>query len=378
MKIAIVHDWLVTYACAERVLEQMLKVYPNADLFSIIDFIDDKDRDFLSKKKSKTSFIQNLPFAASKYRYYLPFMMNAIERFNLSRYDLVISSSHAVAKGVKTRSNQLHICMCYSPIRYAWDMREQYLKETKLDKGLKGLIVRSILDRIKIWDLKTSSGVDFFIAISEFISNRIENFYMRSSEVIYPPVDTKMFSLTTQKREEYYVTCSRMVPYKKIDLIVETFSKNFPNKKLIVIGDGPDFKKIKALANCNVTLKGKSDFNTLYKYLSSAKAFIFAAEEDFGISPIEAQSCGTPVIAYGKGGALETVIGIENENPTGIFFKEQTISSLSDAIHIFDKNIGKITHESCRKNAMRFNEKRFRKEFQDFVEEKISEKKVNK
>ena len=378
MKIAIVHDWLVTYAGAERVLEQMLKVYPDADLFSIIDFIDDKDRDFLSQKKSNTSFIQKLPFANSKYRYYLPLMMNAIERFNLSRYDLVISSSHAVAKGVKTRSNQLHICMCYSPIRYAWDMREQYLKETKLDKGLKGLIVRSILDRIKIWDLKTISGVDFFIAISEFISSRIQNFYMRSSEVIYPPVDTNMFSLTTQKREEYYVTCSRMVPYKKIDLIVETFSKNFPYKKLIVIGDGPDFKKIKALAGSNVTLTGKLNFSTLYTYLSSAKAFIFAAEEDFGISPIEAQSCGTPVIAYGRGGALETVIDIENENPTGLFFKEQTISSLSDAIHIFDKNIGRITHESCRKNAIRFNEERFRKEFKDFVEAKISEKKVNK
>lgn len=264
--------------------------------------------------------------------------------------------------------------MCYSPIRYAWDLQEQYLKETKLNKGIRGLVVRSILNRIRIWDLNTVKSVNHFIAISEYISKRIKKTYMRDSTVIYPPVDTEKFSLSKCIKKEYYVTCSRMVPYKKIDLIVETFTKKFPDKKLIVVGDGPDYKKIKSLAGLNILFEGRANFRVLNKHLCHAKAFVFAAEEDFGISPIEAQSCGTPVIAFGKGGAKETVRGLDQKNPTGVFFNEQTIDSLSKAIHIFEENIGKITRESCRKNALRFNKERFRCEFRDFVESKLTSK----
>jgi glycosyltransferase involved in cell wall biosynthesis len=371
MKIAIVHDWLVTYAGAERVLEQMINVYPEAEIFSLVNFLDSNEEKFIKNKHVHTSFIQKMPFAKSKYRLYLPLMMIAVEQFDLSKFDLIISSSHAVAKGVLTGPNQVHICMCYSPIRYAWDLQHQYLKESNLTNGIKSILARKLLHKVRIWDVRTSLNVDYFIAISSFISKRIKKTYRRKSTVIYPPVNTDEF-FPSDIANDYYVTCSRMVPYKKIDLIVETFSKNFPNKKLIVIGDGPDFKKIQSLAGNNVSLVGKASFEDLKFYLSSAKAFIFAAEEDFGISPLEAQSCGTPVIAYGKGGALETVIGIENEKPTGVFFKKQTIDSLTTAVNDFEKNIGIIEPHNCRENALKFNEERFQVAFKSFVEKKYN------
>ena len=291
MKVAIVHDWLVTYAGAERVLEQMIQAFPDAEIFSVVDFLEDSNRHWLKNKKAKTSFIQKLPFAKSKYRTYLPIMPFAVEQIDLSSFDLIISSSHAVAKGVLTGPDQLHICMCYSPIRYAWDLQHQYLYESNLKKGIKSFFARWILHKFRLWDNRTSNGVDYFIAISQFISRRIEKTYRRNSEVIYPSVDTNKFNQNGEKREDFYVTCSRMVPYKKIDLIVETFTKKFPDKELVVIGHGPDFEKIKNLAGDNVKLTGRAEFKSLHNYLSSAKAFIFAAEEDFGIGPLEAQSC---------------------------------------------------------------------------------------
>jgi len=367
MKVAIIHDWLVTYAGAERVLEQMILAFPDAKIFSIVDFLDDSNRQWLGGKKAKTSFIQNLPFARSKYRAYLPLMPYAVEQFNLSSFDLIISSSHAVAKGVLTGPDQIHICMCYSPIRYAWDLQHQYLHESNLNKGLKSFFVRLILHKIRLWDNRTSNGVDHFIAISQFISRRIYKTYRRNSDVIYPSVDTEKYVQFVTKKKEFYVTCSRMVPYKKIDLIVETFTKVFPEKQLVVIGDGPDFKKVKNLAGDNIKFAGRADFNYLHNYLSSAKAFIFAAEEDFGIAPLEAQSCGTPVIAYGKGGALETIIGLDAPMPTGVFFDEQTVESLTIGVRLFEANCKLISAENCRQNALRFSETRFQKEFKDFV-----------
>ena len=372
MKIAIIHDWLVTYAGAERVLEQMLNIYPEADLFSIVDFIPEDSRGFILNKPVTTSFIQKLPFAKSKYRSYLPLMPLAIEQFDLSSYNLIISSSHAVAKGVITGPNQIHICMCYSPIRYAWDLQHQYLKESGLNKGLKGWLAKWFLHKIRIWDLRTVNGVDEFIAISDFISKRISKVYRRGSNVIYPPVYVDDFS-KDYKKEEFYFTSSRMVPYKKIDLIVEAFSKQLPHKKLIVIGEGPDFKKIKLLAGSNVSLLGYQEFSVLKDHLGKAKAFIFAAEEDFGIAPLEAQASGTPVIAFGKGGALETIIGLDKEKPTGVFFYEQTIESLVSAINVFEDNKHVITKENCVSNAERFSSDRFRLEFKSFIQLRIKE-----
>lgn len=372
MKVAIIHDWLITYAGAERALEQIIEIYPDCDLFSIIDYLPSNQRRFIKNKKVETSFIQKLPFAKKHYRKYLSLMPLAIEQFDLSKYDLIISSSHAVAKGVITGPDQLHICYCYTPIRYAWDLQHQYLKEANLHKGILGWIARRILHKIRLWDYRTSNGVDHFIAISNFISKRIKKVYRRRSTVLFCPVDIDSFQFSNIERDDYYVTCSRMVPYKRIDLIVETFSKLLPTKKLIVIGDGPEYEKIRKLAGNNVHLMGAQPFEVLKKHLSTAKAFIFAAEEDFGIAPIEAQACGTPVIAYGKGGALETIKDIDKDNPSGIFFQEQTPQSLYESIIKFE-DINIITKEACRKNAERFSNREFRNQFSEIVNKLVHE-----
>lgn len=325
MKVAIVCDWLVTYAGAERVIEQMLKVYPEADLFAVVDFLPEGSRDFLMNKSVTTTFIQNLPKAKKYYRAYLPLMPIAIEQLDLSSYDLVISSSHCVAKGILTGPDQIHISYVHSPVRYAWDLQHQYLRESGLTHGLKSKIARAILHYIRIWDTRTSNGVDYFISNSRFIAKRIWKCYRREATVVYPPVNIDIFQYCEEK-EDYYVTASRMVPYKKMDLIVEAFTQ-MPDKKLVVIGDGPDFEKIKKKAGTNVTLLGFAPDNVMRDYMQHAKAFVFAAEEDFGITPVEAQACGTPVIAYGKGGSLETVRGLGvQENRLGFSLKNKLLN----------------------------------------------------
>ncbi len=371
MKIAIVHEWFDSYAGSEKVLEQMLKVYPKADLFAVVDFLPQDERGFIQNKKVITTFIQKLPKAKNKFRKYLPLMPLAIEQLDLRKYDLVISNSHCVAKGVITGPNQLHISYVHSPIRYAWDLQQQYLEEANLQYGLEGWIAKIILHYMRLWDNRTANNVDYFISNSKYIAKRIQKCYRRTAEVIYPPVAVHDFTLCLQK-EDYYLTASRMVPYKKIDLIVEAFSK-MPDKKLVVIGDGPQFEKVKSKAKNfeNIVLLGYQPFEVLKEKMQKAKAFVFAAEEDFGIVPVEAQACGTPVIAYGKGGALETVINYDKENPTGIFFKEQTADSIVNAVKIFEKNITLFKPENCRKNAERFSEARFRNEFKQFMENKI-------
>ncbi|GIO12256.1 hypothetical protein J19TS2_18110 [Cohnella xylanilytica] len=375
MKVAIIHDWLVTYAGAEKVLEQILKLFPNADLFSVVESLTHDQKGFILNKKVNTSYIQKLPFAKTKYRAYLPFMPFAIEQFDLSAYDLVISSSHAVAKGVLTGPHQLHISYVHTPIRYAWDLQAQYLKESNLTKGLKGFITRWLLHKIRLWDYRTANGVNHFIANSKFIAMRIKKVYGREADVIYPPVDVESF-LINREKEDFYFTASRMVPYKKIDLIVKAFSK-MTDKKLIVIGDGPDYKKISAVAGSNVKLLGYQPTEVLKDYMQRAKAFVFAAEEDFGITPVEAQACGTPVIAYAKGGSLETVNDITSQNPTGVFFQEQSIDSIINAVGQFEENKSKFEPSVCRENAMRFSTERFLKEFQEYVTNRINEFKVD-
>jgi glycosyltransferase involved in cell wall biosynthesis len=291
----------------------------------------------------------------------------AIEQFDLSDYDLVISSSHAVAKGVITGPNQLHICICYTPIRYAWDLQHQYLRESGLNKGLKGLITKLLLHKIRIWDARTSNGVDLFIAISNFISRRIWKIYRRKSLVIYPPVDVDRFVPGTVK-EDYFLTASRMVPYKKIDLIAESF-RLMPDKVLIIIGDGPDFEKCKNKKIPNVKMLGYQPFETLLVYMQRARAFIFAAEEDFGITLLEAQACGTPVIAFGKGGALETIKGLSDiPDKTGVFFYEQTVDAIIAAVNKFDLIESEIDSLTCRNNALRFSPENFRVKFKEFID----------
>lgn len=371
MKVAIVCDWLVTYAGAEKVLEQILNVFPDADLFALVDFLDKDKRDFIKNKKVTTSFIQNLPKAKTKYRNYLPLMPLAIEQLDVSKYDLVISSSHCVAKGIITGPDQVHISYVHSPIRYAWDLQHQYLKEAGLTKGLKSKMARAILHYMRLWDCRTSNGVDYFVANSKFIARRIWKCYRREADVIYPPVDVEAFEFCDIK-EDFYMTASRMVPYKKMDLIVEAFAK-MSDKKLVVIGDGPDFEKIKAKAGKNVTLMGYQPFSVLKEHMQKAKAFVFASEEDFGITPVEAQACGTPVIAFGKGGALETVRGLDKEKPTGTFFKAQTVESLCRAVEEFENKKDIFKAEYCRENAEKFSNERFLRELKEFVERRINE-----
>ena len=366
MKVAIVHDWLVTYAGAERVLEQMLLCYPDAELYSLIDFVPQSERRFLGERRVHTSFLQRLPGMRRRYRSFLPLMPVAIEQFDLSGYDLVLSSSYAVAKGVLTGPDQLHVCVCHSPMRYAWDLQHQYLRETGLDRGLRGALARWILHRMRIWDVRSAAGVDEFIAISHYIARRIRKVYRRDATVIYPPVDTDTFT-PEGSREEYYVTASRMVPYKRMDLIVEAFAA-MPQRRLVVIGEGPEAPRVRARGAPNVEFLGRQSLEVLRDRLRRARAFLFAAEEDFGIAPLEAQACGTPVLAYGKGGSRETIRPLGQAEPTGLFFEEQTVPAIVDAVQRFEREGSQIDPEACRRNALRFAAPRFRRELMEYVE----------
>lgn len=372
MDIGIVGDWFVTFAGSEKVVAEFIELYPNAELYAVVDFLSEENKKRFKNKKINTTFIQSLPKAKSKYQTYLPLMPLAIEQLDVSSHNVILSSSHAVAKGVLTGPDQLHISYIHSPIRYAWDLQHQYLRESGLNRGLKGLLAKWVLHKIRLWDTRTSNGVDYFIANSKFIARRIKKVYGRDADVIYPPVDVERFKCTKTKKD-YYLTASRLVPYKRIDLIVEAF-KEMPDKKLIVIGDGPDMKKIKEKAASNIEIMGYQSNAIMEEYMMNAKAFVFAAEEDFGITPVEAQACGTPVIAYGKGGALETIKPYGKPNPTGVFFDEQKVDSIIDAINYFESVSFCISAEDCRNNAERFSVARFRNEIEQYIRDKYKKK----
>jgi glycosyltransferase involved in cell wall biosynthesis len=365
VRVAIVHDWLVESGGAEKVLTELVKLYPQAEIFSTVDYLTSAQRSsILNGKNTTTSFIQKLPMSIN-YKKYFPLMPLAMANLDLSNFNLIISSSSSIAKGVITGPDQIHICYCHSPMRYAWDLQHQYLKDSGLEQGVKGFLAKLMLHKMRIWDVTSSFGVDYFIANSNFIARRIKKVYRRDADVIYPNVAVEDFQLTEQK-SDYYFTCSRLVPYKKIDLIVETFA-SMPNRKLVVVGDGPDMKKIKRKSASNIELMGFQSFEVLKEKMANAKAFVFAAEEDFGIVPVEAQACGTPVIAFGKGGSLETV----KENITGIFFKEQSSYSLSEALDRFESMT--FNANEIRQHAEKFSTKRFRDEIEAFVSEKLKD-----
>lgn len=365
MRVAIIQEWLTTMGGSEKVVQAIAQIYPNADIFTLV-----ADKELIKElgfenRKITTSFLQRLPFAIKKYKSYLPLFPLAIEQLDLRNYDVIISSSHAVAKGVLTTNDQLHITYCHSPIRYAWDLHHQYLEEEKLGLNIKGLLARYILHRIRIWDVISANRPDYFISNSNFIAKRVKKVYNKESVTIYPPIQVEDFKLETEKGD-YYITSSRMVPYKKIDLIVDAFTK-MPDKKLVVIGDGPGFKQISLKAGNNVELKGYLPSEDLIKYMQKAKAFVFAAIEDFGMLPVEAQACGTPVIAYGKGGALETVI----DNETGILFDEQTVDSIIGAVNDFEtrKPFDALV---IRAHAEKFSLSHFKRQFEAFVLDKYA------
>ncbi len=362
MKIAIIHDWLVTDAGAEKVLKALLEIYQDADIFSLVNFLNDENaQEVLNNRVVNTSFIQNLPFAKKYFRNYLPLFPKAIQSLDLSSYDLLISSSWAVAKGVKTHKNQIHISYCYTPIRYAWDLYDEYTSNLKQPKKF---FVQQTLKYIQKFDIETLPNVDYFIADSNFVAQRIKNTYNRDSVVIYPPVDIENFTLYEEK-EEFYLTASRLVPYKKTKLIVEAFNE-MPNKKLFVIGDGEDFDNIKKIKNDNITLLGYQDKKTLVHYMQRSKAFVYAAIEDFGIVPIEAQACGTPVIALDIGGTHETV----NDKISGIHFKNQTKEDIIQAVKKFE--LMEFNYKDISKNVKSFSVMRFQQEIKEFINTKIN------
>ncbi|MCZ7609322.1 MAG: glycosyltransferase family 4 protein [Ignavibacterium sp.] len=366
MKTAIVHEWLVNYAGSEKVVESFTNIWQDADVFTLVDFLNDEERRIILKgKKAKTSFIQSLPYAKKRHRKYLPLFPKAIESFDLSKYDLIISSSHSVAKGVRTNKNQLHICYCHSPMRYAWDEADYYLKEANLNSGIKGLVAQSILKYLRKWDLKSADNVDYFIANSNHIAKKIKRIYNRHADVIYPPVDVEKFSLATEK-EDFYLTASRLVPYKRIDLIIEAFAR-MPDKKLIVIGSGPEKERLKTKAASNISLIGYQEFDSLKSYMQKAKAFVFAAEEDFGIIVVEAMACGTPVIAGNFGGTTESVV----DKKTGVLFPNQTVDSIVEAVKNFDVIAKSINNSEVRIHSEKFSREIFEKNIKIYVDEKI-------
>ncbi len=360
MKVAIVHDALISYEGPEQVLEQLVNLFPNADLFALVDFFEEKDRHFIKHKDVTTTMLQKVPFAKHLFRFFLPLMPFAIEQLDLSKYDLIISSSHTVAKGVLTGPNQLHISYIHSPIRYAWDEPEDYLS----------FLARMGLFFIRNWDVRSSNSVDYFISNSRFSERRIWKYYRREAVTIYPPVRTDLFTFCEEK-DDYYVTASRLVPYKNIHILVQAFA-NMPNKKLIIIGDGPHFRMLRKIATPNISLLGELPQEEAIQYIQRAKAFLYAADEDFDSSIIEAQSCGTPVIAYGRGGAFEMVRGLGYaDNPTGLFFEEQTYAAVIKKVEHFEEVAHLFNPAHIREHAESFSVDRFRENILAYFHERV-------
>lgn len=363
-KVALLHEWFDSYAGSERVVEQMLEVFPQADLFALCDFLKPEDREFLKGREVTTSFMQRLPFAKRTFRGFLPLMPLAVEQFCFDPFDVVLSSSHCVAHGALTRADQLHISYVHSPIRYAWDLQHQYLRESGLSWGIRSMIVRMILHYMRLWDRTAADRVDHYVANSHYVAKRVQKTYRRPCEVIYPPVDVEAFPLQTEK-QDYFLTASRLVPYKRVDIVVEAFQK-LPKQRLVVVGDGPDMEKIKRLAGSNVECVGYQSHAELRQWMQGARAFVFAADEDFGITPVEAQACGTPCIAYGVGGSLETIARGE----TGLHFQQQTADSVVDAIERFVKDPNRFEPERIRQHAEQFSASRFQQQMQAFVHDR--------
>jgi glycosyltransferase involved in cell wall biosynthesis len=359
-RIAVVHEWLLDFAGSERVLREILDLYPQADLFALVDLPDDELKAAIPKRAKATSFLQSLPRVRRWLRYYLPLMPLAIEQLDVSAYDIVVSSSHAVAKGVITGPSQLHLSYVYTPMRYAWDLQHEYLRAAGLERGPLSWAARLVLHRLRQWDVRSANGVDVFVADSAHVARRIHKAYRRDAEVLYPPVDVSAFPMREAK-EDFYLTVSRLESYKRIDLLVDAFS-HMPQRRLVVIGDGPEMGRLRSKAPPNVELLGRLPTPAVRDHLQRARAFLFAGIEDFGIVMVEAQACGTPVIALGSGGAAEIV-----QSDTGVLFPEQTAQALIEAVHRFEQHPGGFGAARCRENAARFDRERFRTRFAELL-----------
>jgi glycosyltransferase involved in cell wall biosynthesis len=372
VRVAIVHEWLEQYGGSERVLEQLLGMFPRADLFVVVDFLPPDARAFLRGHAITTSFIQRLPMARRRFRNYLPLMPLAVEQFDLSQYDLVISSNHAVAKGVITGPGQVHISYVHSPMRYAWDLQAQYMRQAGLDKGVKGLFVRWVLHGLRTWDVRSANGVDVFVANSSYIADRIRKVYRRKAIVVPPPVEVDRFT-PGGRRGDTYLAATRFVPYKRADLIVQAFA-GMPDRRLLLVGDGPERQRVQAIASGlpNVEIRPPVEHAELVRHMQECAAFIHAAEEDFGIAMVEAQACGAPVIAFCRGGARDIVVDLPHPRPTGVLFREQSPRSIAAAVMEFERERQRITTQNCRANAMRFSAAAFQDNLRSVVADALS------
>ena len=350
-RVALVHDWLPVRGGAERVLEGLLGVLPQSDLFTLVDFLSEEDRAFLGGRPVATSFLQRMPMARRAYRHFLPLAPLAVEGFDFTDYDLVVSSSYVVAKGALTTADQLHVSYVHSPVRYAWDLQFEYLRSAGYERGLRRALARAVFHYLRVYDAASANRVDVFVANSHHVARRVWKTYRRRAAVVHPPVDLDTFSPVAGK-DDYYVTAGRLVPYKRVDLLVEAFNGT-PERELVVIGDGPERARLERLAGPNVRILGHQPEAALRHYLQRARAFVFAAHEDFGIAPVEAQACGTPVIAYGRGGALETVV----PGVSGLFFEEQSATAVRVAVAEFERS--RFETERVRASAERFSAARF-------------------
>ncbi|ACB94486.1 glycosyltransferase [Beijerinckia indica] len=364
MRVAVVHDWLYVIGGAERVLKGILRCYPQADVHCLFDLLPPADRRKIGYEVSKTSFLQKMP-GIRHHQFYLPLMPIAIEQTDLRNYDLIISSSYAVAKGIITGPDQLHVSYVHSPMRYAWDLQQTYLKEARLEKGIQSVFVRVLMHWMRIWDQRTVNGVDAYIANSRFVARRIHKLYGRDAEVINPPV-TVPTTFVPRNKERFFLTASRLVPYKNTRALVEAF-RFLPDEKLVVVGSGPELPSLKAIAGSNVQFLGFVEDSELRDLMQAARAFLFGAQEDFGIVVVEAQAQGTPIIALGKGGARETVIA-EGPTPTGLFFDEADPAQVAVAVNRFIQAEANFLPVNCHRNALRFSEDRFDRAFKSYVD----------
>jgi glycosyltransferase involved in cell wall biosynthesis len=357
------------YGGAERVIEQILAVFPSADVFAVVDLVPDGHRAFLGGKTVQTSFLQKVPGIRRVYRKLFPLWPLAVEQIDITEYDLIISSHHSVAYGVLTRPGQVHVSYVHSPMRFAWDLQHQYLKDARLDRGLLTFLARAALHRARVWDYVAAQRPEALATNSAFVAERLWHTHRRRSSVIYPPVAVKPHPPTA--KGDYYISLGRLAPYKRVDLLAKAFAA-MPHRHLKIIGGGQDLQRIRALSAPNVEVLGFQPDEVAAELLAGAKAFLFAGIEDFGISAVEAQAGGTPVIAYRAGGLMETVRGLEQSAPTGVFFEEQTVPSIMAAVERFEEKEHLLTAEACMANAGRFSEQRFRHAFGSFVEKALA------
>ena len=357
MRVAIVHDWLTGMRGGERCLEVFCELFPEADLFTLL-HVKGSVSPAIERHRVTTSLIQDLPGASERYRSYLPLFPWAVSRWDLGGYDLVLSSSHCVAKGARTAKPSRHLCYCYTPVRYAWDLYEDYFGPGHAGFATR-LVARPMMAWLRRWDYRASAGVDRFVGISHCVADRIRRHYGREADVIYPPVNCAAFSIS-EGPGDYDLVVSALVPYKRVDLAVA--AANRLRRRLVVVGTGPEKGKLKALAGPTVEFVGWQDDATLARWYSGCRALWFPGLEDFGITPLEAMASGKPVVAYGAGGALETVRGLEAQEPTGVFFKEQTVEAFSEAVLALERERGRIRPSACRARAQDFDLPRFRRE----------------